>query len=332
MRIGINGFGRIGRAVLRAVLKHPSNQFEVVHINDLSSPETLSHLLQYDSVHGHLNESISLENGMIEMGSQRMSFSAIKSPAELPWAEKKVDLVFECTGRFQKREDCQLHLKAGAPKVLVSAPAKGEDRTIVYGVNHESLLSTDRIVSNGSCTTNCLAPAAKVLHEHLQILSGLMTTVHSYTNDQRILDVPHSDLRRARAGAVNMIPTSTGAAKAIGLVIPELNGLIDGMAIRVPTPNVSLVDATFQVAKETTVEEVNQLFKQACETSLKEILSCTKAPLVSTDFNGNPHSSIIDLTMTKVMNKKMVKFLAWYDNEMGFSHRMLDVATLMIKP
>ena len=202
----------------------------------------------------------------------------------------------------------------------------------MYGVNHESLLSTDRIVSNGSCTTNCLAPAAKVLHEHLQILSGLMTTVHSYTNDQRILDVPHSDLRRARAGAVNMIPTSTGAAKAIGLVIPELNGLIDGMAIRVPTPNVSLVDATFQVAKETTVEEVNQLFKQACETSLKKILSCTKAPLVSTDFNGNPHSSIIDLTMTKVMNKKMVKFLAWYDNEMGFSHRMLDVATLMIKP
>lgn len=331
MRIGINGFGRIGRAVLRAVLQDTSNKYEVVHINDITTPKTLAHLLKYDSVHGTLKESVSIEDENLKVGQRQISTSAIKSPAELPWAEKKVDIVFECTGFFRKREDCQLHMKAGAPKVLISAPAVNEDATIVYGVNNLSLSSDHKIISNGSCTTNCLAPPTKVLHDHLQIVSGLVTTVHSYTSDQRILDLPHSDLRRARAGAVNMVPTSTGAAKAIGLVLPELRGLIDGMAIRVPTPNVSLVDATFQVKKDTAIEEVNQMFKEACEISMQGVLSCTDEPLVSSDFNGNPHSSIIDLTMTKVMNKNMIKFLAWYDNEMGFSHRMLDVANLMIE-
>ncbi|MEZ4743207.1 MAG: type I glyceraldehyde-3-phosphate dehydrogenase [Bdellovibrionota bacterium] len=331
IRVGINGFGRIGRAVMRAALGANNRDFEIVHINDLTDTKTIAHLYKYDSVHGQVPEAVSAGDGYIQVGDRSISVSAIRSPAELPWKEKKVDIVFECTGFFRKKEDAELHIKAGAPRVLISAPASGEDLTVVYGVNDDKLdPQQHKIVSNGSCTTNCLAPLTKVLHEALTIKSGLMTTIHSYTNDQRILDVAHSDLRRARAAAMSMIPTSTGAAKAIGLVLPELAGKIDGLSVRVPTPNVSLVDVTFEVEKETTVDEVNELLRKASEGSLKGVLGFTMEPLVSIDFNGCALSSFIDGDSTKVIGH-IVKVLSWYDNETGFSHRMLDVAKKMAK-
>ncbi|MCX6109966.1 MAG: type I glyceraldehyde-3-phosphate dehydrogenase [Proteobacteria bacterium] len=329
IRIGINGFGRIGRTVLRAILADKSSDLQIVHINDLTDTHTLAHLLKYDSVHGVLPFDVQAKGEGLSVNGRDISVSAIKSPAELPWAAKKVDLVFECSGIFTDRKDADLHLKAGAPKVLISAPAKGEDITVVLGVNHELLKKEHKVVSNGSCTTNCLAPVAKVLNDAFGIKHGLMTTIHSYTNDQRILDLPHKDLRRARAAALSMIPTSTGAAKAIGLVLPALKGKLDGLSIRVPTPNVSLVDVTFEVARNTTKEEVNQALKAAAAGPLKGILGFSEEPLVSSDYNGNHLSSIVDAELTTVMNGNMVKVLSWYDNETGFSCRMLDVARLM---
>ena len=329
IKIGINGFGRIGRTILRAALKPEYRDIKFVHINDITDTTTLAHLLKHDSVHGFFPD-VSIKNDSLYIRDQAISISAIRSPAEIPWREKGVDLVMECTGLFKNREDFMPHIQAGAPKVLVSAPTKGEDLTVVLGVNSRLLKAEHRIVSNGSCTTNCLAPVTKVIHERFGVESGLMNTVHSYTNDQRVLDLPHKDLRRARAAAVNMIPTSTGAAKAIGLVIPELAGKIDGLSIRVPTPNVSIVDVTFRVAKRTTVAEVNAALEEAANGALKGILGYTTEPLVSSDYIGNPLSSIVDAELTKVIDGTLVKILSWYDNEAGFSHRMLDVARLMV--
>jgi glyceraldehyde 3-phosphate dehydrogenase len=328
LRIGINGFGRIGRTVARAANQR-GRDFEIVHINDLTDTKTLAHLLKYDSVHHTFGANVYADEAGLTIGDRHVSVSAIKAPAELPWKEKKVDLVLECSGIFTSRKDAEQHLKAGAPKVLISAPAKDEDVTVVLGVNHGKLEKSHKIVSNGSCTTNCLAPVAKVINEAFGIKYGLMTTIHSYTNDQRILDLPHKDLRRARAAAMSMIPTSTGAAKAIGLVLPELKGKLDGFAMRVPTPNVSVVDVTFEVSRATTKDEVNKTLKDAANGALKGVLGFSEAPLVSCDFNGNPLSSIVDGELTSVMNGTMVKILSWYDNETGFSHRMLDVAKLM---
>lgn len=329
IKIGINGFGRIGRTIVRASLKPEYRDFKFVHINDIVEPATLAHLLKYDSVHGVLPH-VTAKPGAIQLNDQNISVSAIRSPAEIPWKEKGVDLVMECSGFFKNRDDYMGHIKAGAPKVLISAPAKGEDLTVVLGVNSKLLKSDHKIVSNGSCTTNCLAPLTKVIHDRFGVESGLMNTVHSYTNDQRVLDLPHSDLRRARAAALNMIPTSTGAAKAIGLVIPDLAGKIDGLSIRVPTPNVSIVDVTFKVRKRTTTEEVNAALEEASKGELKGVMGYSTEPLVSSDYIGNPLSSIIDASLTKVMDGTLVKVLSWYDNEAGFSHRMLDVARLMV--
>lgn len=329
IRIGINGFGRIGRVVARAIAS--SSDIEVVHINDLADTKTLAHLLKYDSVHGTAPFAVHAQANSIMMGSKEVSVSAIKAPSELPWKEKRVDLVFECTGIFTKRSDAEEHLKAGAPKVLISAPAKDEDLTVVMGVNHDKLKQEFKIVSNGSCTTNCLAPVAKVLHEKFKIQHGLMTTIHSYTNDQNVLDLPHKDLRRARAAAMSMIPTSTGAAKAIGLVLPELKGKLNGLSIRVPTWNVSLVDLTVNVERDTSAEEVNAALKSAAQGPLKGILGFSEEPLVSVDYNGNTLSSTVDGLSTEVMAGRMIKVLAWYDNETGFSNRMLDVARLMVR-
>lgn len=329
LRVGINGFGRIGRVVMRAALKR--KDIEVVHINDLTDTKTLAHLLKYDSVHGVLDTTVESAEGALIVGGKKITVSAIKNPLELPWGANKVDIVFEATGIFRDRDKAEMHIKAGAKKVLISAPAKGEDLTVVYGVNHDKLKSEMTVVSNGSCTTNCLAPVAKVLNDKFGIECGQMTTVHSYTNDQQLLDLPHSDLRRARAAALNMIPTSTGAAAAIGLVLPELKGKLDGISVRVPTPNVSLVDLTVWVKKETTRAEVNAALKEAANGALKGILAYTDELLVSSDYNGNPSSSSVDGDSTMVVGGKMVKVFAWYDNESGFSHRMLDVAALMGK-
>lgn len=329
VRVGINGFGRIGRVVMRAALQR--NDIEVVHINDLTSTKTLAHLLKYDSVHGNLNMDVEAKDGSIVVNGREIGVSAIRDPKELPWAEHKVDVVFECTGIFKKRDDVERHIQAGARKVLVSAPADGEDLTVVYGVNHEKLQGTHKVISNGSCTTNCLAPVAKVIHENFGIEYGQMTTVHAYTNDQQLLDLPHSDLRRARAAALSMIPTSTGAAKAIGLVLPELAGRLHGMAVRVPTANVSLVDLTVQLKKDATVEQVNKALKEAAEGPLKGVLGYSAEPLVSIDYNGCTNSSTVDGLSTLVTGNRMLKVIAWYDNETGFSHRMLDVAQLMAR-
>ncbi len=329
LRVGINGFGRIGRVVMRAALKR--KDIEIVHINDLTDTKTLAHLLKYDSVHGVLDATVEAAEGAIIVNGKKISVSAVRNPAEIPWGPNKVEIVFESTGIFRDREKAEAHIKAGAKKVLISAPAKGEDLTVVYGVNHDKLKADMTIVSNGSCTTNCLAPVAKILHEKFGIEVGQMTTIHSYTNDQQLLDLPHSDLRRARAAATNMIPTSTGAAVAIGLVLPELKGKLDGISIRVPTPNVSLVDLTVTVKKETNIEEVNAALKAAADGPLKGILNYTTELLVSSDFNGSPASSTVDADSTMVIGGKMIKVLAWYDNESGFSHRMLDVAALMAK-
>lgn len=329
-KIGINGFGRIGRCVLRAGWKNPDLEF--VGINDLTDAATLAHLLKYDSVHGRFDVEVKAVDNAIVVGGKKIRILSVRDPAELPWAKLGVDIVLECTGLFRDKEKAEAHRKAGAKKVIISAPAKGEDLTVVLGVNDDRYdPKKHHIVSNASCTTNCLAPVAKVLNDTFGIEKGLMTTIHSYTNDQRILDLPHKDLRRARAAAESMIPTTTGAAKAVGLVLPELQGKLDGMAIRVPTPNVSVVDLVAVLGKEATVAKVNQALKKAANGKMKGILAFCEEPLVSMDFNGNNHSSIVDASLTSVMDKNMVKVISWYDNETGFSYRMVDLCLLMAK-
>jgi glyceraldehyde 3-phosphate dehydrogenase len=324
-KIGINGFGRIGRNVFRAALRR--NDIEVVAVNDLTNAETLAMLLEYDSVHGHLDAEVRAEEGAIVVNGQRVQVLAERDPANIPWAKLGVDIVVESTGRFTDKEKAVAHITSGgAKKVIISAPAKNEDITIVMGVN-ENAYNPDQhhVISNASCTTNCLAPVAKVLDEEFGIVRGLMTTVHSYTNDQQILDLPHKDLRRARAAGLSIIPTTTGAAKAVGLVLPHLKGKLNGMAMRVPTPNVSVVDLTAELRQEVTVEQVNAALERAATGQLKGIMEFTTKPLVSKDFNGNPHSAIVDALSTMVMEGNMVKVIAWYDNEWGYSNRVLDL-------
>ncbi|MBI3025221.1 MAG: type I glyceraldehyde-3-phosphate dehydrogenase, partial [Candidatus Tectomicrobia bacterium] len=321
IRVGINGFGRIGRNLFRAGVGDPDLEF--VAVNDITSPETLAHLLKFDSVHGRFEGKVEAKEGAIVVNGKTIKVLAERDPEKLPWGQLGVQVVVESTGRFTKRADAEKHLKAGARKVIISAPAKDEDITIVLGVNDDKYdPAKHNIISNASCTTNCLAPVAKVLHQKFGIRRGLMTTTHSYTNDQRILDLPHEDLRRARSAAVSMIPTTTGAAKAVALVLPELKGKLDGMAMRVPTQDVSIVDLVAEVDKDVTAEEVNAAFREAAGGALKGILEVTDEPLVSVDFIGSPASSIVDGLSTKVLEKRMVKVLSWYDNEWGFSCRM----------
>jgi glyceraldehyde 3-phosphate dehydrogenase len=328
IRVGINGFGRIGRNVLRACLDETALEF--VAVNDITDAKTLAHLLKHDSVHGTLRRAVQAEGEGLAVDGRRVRVIAERDPAKLPWKELGVELVLECSGLFTEREKAAKHLQAGAKKVIISAPAKGADLTICMGVNDRAYEPAKHtILSNASCTTNCLAPLAKVLHDSFGIRRGLMTTVHSYTNDQRILDLPHEDLRRARAAALSMIPTSTGAARAIGLVIPALDGKLDGMAVRVPTPNVSLVDLTAELEKPASEEQVNAAMKEAAAGALKDILYYCDEPLVSADFNGTSYSSIFDAKLTRVMDKTFCKVLSWYDNEWGFSNRMRDVALLV---
>lgn len=330
LRVAINGFGRIGRSVLRAAVKEKGIEF--VAINDLTDAKTLAHLLKYDSVHGPFPGKVEVGNGEIIVNGKAIKILAVRNPEELPWKKEKIDVVLESTGLFTSREKAELHLKAGAKKVIISAPATNEDITIVMGVNsHLYDPKKHHIISNASCTTNCLAPVAKVLHETFGIEKGLVTTVHSYTNDQQILDLPHKDLRRARAAAMSMIPTSTGAAKAVSLVLPELKGKLDGMAIRVPTPNVSVVDLVATLAKKTDVEKINAAFKKASKGALKGVLGFCEEPLVSIDYNGNALSSTVDASCTKVLEGNMVKVLSWYDNETGFSYRVVDLMKLIAK-
>lgn len=330
LRVAINGFGRIGRSVLRAAVKEKGIEF--VAINDLTDAKTLAHLLKYDSVHGPFPGKVEVGNGEIIVNGKAIKILAVRNPEELPWKKEKIDVVLESTGLFTSREKAELHLKAGAKKVIISAPATNEDITIVMGVNsHLYDPKKHNIISNASCTTNCLAPVAKVLHETFGIEKGLVTTVHSYTNDQQILDLPHKDLRRARAAAMSMIPTSTGAAKAVSLVLPELKGKLDGMAIRVPTPNVSVVDLVATLAKKADVEKINAAFKKASKGALKGVLGFCEEPLVSIDYNGNPLSSTVDASCTKVLEGNMVKVLSWYDNETGFSYRVVDLMKLIAK-
>jgi glyceraldehyde 3-phosphate dehydrogenase len=325
-RFAINGFGRIGRNILRAAIKRGAN-FDVVLINDIDKPKTLAHLFKYDSVHGIFGGSVEATEDAVVINGKKIAVSAKRDPGELAHKDHKVDIALECSGRFTKREDADRHIKAGAKKVIISAPGKGQDFSVCYGINHEKYdPAKHHVISNASCTTNCLAPVAKVLMESFGIERGLMTTIHSYTNDQRILDLPHEDLRRARAAAINMIPSSTGAAKMIGEVIPELKGKLNGTSIRVPTPNVSIVDLTAQLSRKTTVEEINAAFKGAAEGKLKGILEYNTEQTVSVDYNGNPASSIFDSTQTAVADDgKFVKVFSWYDNEWGFSNRMVDV-------
>ena len=330
VRVAINGFGRIGRNVLRALVEQGRTDLEVVAINDLGPVETNAHLLRFDSVHGRFPGTVTTTDSTIDVGRGPIKVTAIRNPADLPWGD--VDIVLECTGIFTSREACQAHLDTGARRVLISAPGKDTDETIVYGVNHGALTDQDIVVSNASCTTNCLAPVAHVLHQSIGIKRGFMTTIHSYTGDQPTLDTMHSDLYRARAAAMSMIPTSTGAARAVGLVLPELAGKLDGVAIRVPTPNVSAVDLTFEATRDTSVEEINAALTAAAATgALKGILAATDDKLVSMDFNHDPHSSIFATDQTKVMDGTMVRILSWYDNEWGFSNRMLDTAAAMGK-
>lgn len=325
LKVAINGFGRIGRNILRSALDE--KKLEIVAINDLADAKTLSHLLKYDSVHGRLNASVSEKESSLIVNEKDIKILSERDPANLPWKELGVELVIESTGLFVDKANASKHLSAGAKRVIISAPAKEPDITIVLGVNEEKYDPTKHhIISNASCTTNCLAPIAKVLLENFGIKKGLMTTIHSYTNDQRILDLPHKDLRRARSAAVSMIPTTTGAAKAVSLVLPELKGKMDGMAIRVPTPNVSLVDLVAEVEKDTTAEEVNKTLKSAAEGELKNILQYSEEPLVSIDLNDNSHSSIVDGLSTSVIEKNMVKVLSWYDNEWAYSCRVRDLA------
>ncbi len=329
VRVAINGFGRIGRLVMRAALEHPEQQVEVVGVNDLGPVATNAHLLKYDSVHGRFAGDVASGDDWLDAGRGKVRVTAERDPAKLPWRELRVDVTLECTGIFTKREAAAKHLEAGAKKVIVSAPADGADMTIVLGVNHEELTPEHRVISNGSCTTNCLAPVAYVLHQGIGIERGFMTTIHSYTGDQSLQDTLHSDLRRARAAALSMIPTSTGAARAIGLVMPALKGKLDGTAIRVPTANVSLIDLTFDAARATSADEVNSLMEDAAKSNrLKGIIGINKAPTVSVDFNHDSHSSTFDVTQTQVLDKSFVRVLSWYDNEWGFSNRMVEVAAL----
>lgn len=330
IKVAINGFGRIGRNVLRAIVESGRTDIEVVAINDLGPVETNAHLLQYDSVHGRFPATVTVAGDSIDVGHGPIKVTAERNPADLPWGH--VDIVMECTGIFTSKEACQAHLENGSSRVLISAPGKNADKTIVYGVNHDTLSGDDVVVSNASCTTNCLTPVAKVLHDQFGIKRGFMTTVHSYTGDQPTLDTMHKDLYRARAAALSMIPTSTGAAKAVGLVMPELNGKLDGVAIRVPTPNVSCVDLTVEVNGDVTVEQINAAMTEAAAAGpLKGVLGVTDAKLVSMDFNHDPHSSIFATDQTKVMDGNMVRILSWYDNEWGFSNRMADTAIEMGK-
>ena len=327
VKVAINGFGRIGRLVLRAIVESGRTDVEVVGINDLGSVEANAHLLRYDSVHGTLKNEITTGPDWIDVGRGKIRVTAERDPAKLPWGELGVDVAMECTGLFTKREAAAKHLEAGAKRVLISAPADGVDLTVVNGVNHDALTSDHHVVSNASCTTNCLAPVAYVLHHAVGSERGFMTTIHSYTGDQATVDTLHKDLHRARAAAVSMIPTSTGAAKAVGLVLPALKGKLDGTAIRVPTPNVSLVDLTFTTSRDTTAEEINEAVKAAAASDrFKGILGVNSAPLVSIDFNHNAHSSTFDLGQTVVLEKRFARILSWYDNEWGFSNRMSDVA------
>jgi glyceraldehyde 3-phosphate dehydrogenase len=331
VRIAINGFGRIGRNVLRAIAEAERKDIEVVAVNDLAPVETNAHLLRYDSVHGRFPGEVKVEGDSISVGNGRIKVTAIKDPATLPWKELGIDIALECTGIFTAKEKAKAHLDAGARRVLVSAPADGADLTVVYGVNHDKLTRDHKVVSNASCTTNCLAPVAKVLNDAIGIDKGFMTTIHSYTNDQPSLDQVHKDLYRARAAALNMIPTSTGAAKAVGLVLPELAGKLDGVAIRVPTPNVSVVDFKFVARKATSKDEINGAIRRAAEQQLKGILGYTNEPNVSLDFNHDPHSSVFHMDQTKVMDGTFVRVMSWYDNEWGFSNRMADTAVAMGK-
>jgi glyceraldehyde 3-phosphate dehydrogenase len=330
IRLGINGFGRIGRTVLRYAVKEKG--IDIVAINDLTDAKTLAHLLKYDSVHGIFPGKVEYNENELIIDGKAIKIFKVKNPEELPWKKEKVDIVLESTGLFTARDKAELHIKAGAKKVIISAPATGEDLTVVMGVNHQLYDATKHnIISNASCTTNCLAPVAKVLNDSFGIEKGLMTTIHSYTNDQNILDLPHKDLRRARAAAMSMIPTTTGAAKAVALVLPELKGKMDGMAIRVPTSNVSVVDLVATLSKKTDAKEVNDALKKASEGALKGILGFSEEPLVSIDFNGNQLSSIVDADCTKVLDGNMVKVLSWYDNESGFSKRVIDLINYISK-
>ncbi|MFB3170508.1 type I glyceraldehyde-3-phosphate dehydrogenase [Neobacillus sp. 179-C4.2 HS] len=324
VKVGINGFGRIGRNVFRAALNNA--EMEIVAINDLTDAKMLAHLLKYDTVHGTLQQEVTVDGEYLVVGNQKVKVLAERDPAQLGWGELGVEVVVESTGRFTKREDAAKHLEAGAKKVIISAPADNEDITIVMGVNQDKYdPANHHVLSNASCTTNCLAPFAKVLNDEFGIKRGMMTTIHSYTNDQQILDLPHKDYRRARAAAENMIPTSTGAAKAVSLVLPELKGKLNGMAVRVPTPNVSIVDLVAELDKEVTADEVNSALKAAAEGPLKGILHYSELPLVSTDYNGSPASSSIDSLSTMVLDGNMVKVLSWYDNEVGYSSRVVDL-------
>jgi glyceraldehyde 3-phosphate dehydrogenase len=331
VRVAINGFGRIGRNVLRAVVEAGRDDITVVAINDLAPVETNAHLLRFDSVHGRFPGEVKTNGDALDCGTGPIKVTAIKDPTQLPWKELNIDIALECTGIFTAKEKAKLHLDAGAKRVLVSAPADGADLTVVYGVNHDKLTREHKVVSNASCTTNCLAPVAKVLNDAVGIEKGFMTTVHAYTNDQPSLDQVHKDLYRARAAALSMIPTSTGAAKAVGLVLPELNGKLDGVAIRVPTPNVSVVDFKFVARRATSKDEINAAVKRAADQQLMGILGYTDQPNVSIDFNHDPRSSIFHLDQTKVLDGTLVRVMAWYDNEWGFSNRMADTAVAMGK-
>jgi glyceraldehyde 3-phosphate dehydrogenase len=326
LKVAINGFGRIGRNIVRAIYESGRKDIDIVAVNDLGPVETNAHLLRYDSVHGRFPSEVSVKGDSIKVGSDTFKVTSVKDPSQLPWKELGIDIVMECTGIFASKEKASAHLDAGAKRVMVSAPADGADLTVVYGVNHDRLSADHMVISNASCTTNCLAPVAKVLNDAIGIEKGFMTTIHSYTGDQPTLDTMHKDLYRARAAALSMIPTSTGAAKAVGLVLPELKGRLDGVAIRVPTPNVSVVDLTFVAKRETSVDEINGAIRAAADGPLKGILGYTDAPLVSIDFNHDPHSSVFHMDQTKVMDGVLVRILSWYDNEWGFSNRMSDTA------
>jgi glyceraldehyde 3-phosphate dehydrogenase len=333
VKIGINGYGRIGRNVMRALYEQGRNkEMEIVAINDLGDANTNAHLTRYDTAHGKFPGTVSVDGDYLVVNGDRIRVLAERDPAKLPWGELGVDVVLECTGLFASRDKASLHLKGGAKKVIISAPAgKDVDATIVYGVNHQSLKASDQIISNASCTTNCLAPLVQPLHQAMGLVNGLMTTIHAYTNDQVLTDVYHSDLRRARSATMSMIPTKTGAASAVGLVMPELAGKLDGYAVRVPTINVSLVDLTFTAGRDTTVDEVNSILRAASEGPLKGVLDYNDAPLVSIDFNHNPASSTYDASLTKVIDGRLVKVCAWYDNEWGFSSRLLDTTMALVK-
>ena len=332
IKIGINGYGRIGRNVMRAIHEYGrTDEFDVVALNDLGDPETNAHLTRYDTAHGKFDGTVQVDGGDIVVNGDRVKVFAERDPAKLPWGDLGVDVVFECTGLFRTADTAGKHIEGGASKVVISAPGgAGVDKTIVYGVNHDTLTAADKIISNASCTTNCLAPLVKPLHETIGVKHGIMTTIHAYTNDQVLTDVYHKDLRRARSGTMSQIPTSTGAAKAVGLVLPELNGKLDGFSMRVPTINVSAVDLTFVAQRETSIDEINDILRAASEGDLKGILCYNEEPLVSVDFNHNPASSTYDSTLTKVIEGTCVKVISWYDNEWGFSNRMLDTTVALM--